>query len=134
MALKPRVKSKEEVPQEQLPFYVERDGAWVLDVEGGLGDPASVEEAQRANKAKLDKFRTANIALRKQVEDLTALVAAWQQGAISRDTLLHNLRAGELLPPARTNEQEVELIGNGPASRGSTINESDEKASEVRSR
>src|SRR5512136_62056 len=60
MALKLRVNSKEEVPQEQLPFYVERDGAWVLDVEGGFAD-----------KAKLDEFRTANIALRKQIEDLT---------------------------------------------------------------
>lgn len=44
-------------------------------------------------------------------KELTVLVAAWQQGATSRDTLLHNLRAGELFPPARTNEQEVELIG-----------------------
>jgi len=35
---------------------------------------------------------------------------AWQSGAISRDTLLHNLRTGEILPAARTNEQEVELI------------------------
>ena len=42
--------------------------------------------------------------------EIQALVAAWQSGAISRDTLLHNLRTGEILPPARTNEQEVELI------------------------
>lgn len=34
---------------------------------------------------------------------------------VSRDTLLHNLRVGELLPPARTNEQEVELIETVPA-------------------
>jgi hypothetical protein len=54
-------------------------------------------------------------AARLDAKELTALVAAWQQGAISRDTLLHNLRAGELLPPARTNEQEVELIGREPA-------------------
>jgi hypothetical protein len=27
-------------------------------------------------------------------------------GAISQDTLLHNLRTGEILPSARTNEQE----------------------------
>jgi hypothetical protein len=47
-------------------------------------------------------------------KELQALVAAWQQGAISRDTLLHNLRTGEILPPARTNEQEVELIGKEP--------------------
>ena len=41
-------------------------------------------------------------------KELTALVSAWKSGAISRDTLLHNLRSGELLPPARTNEQEVD--------------------------
>ena len=58
MALKFRVKSKEEVPAEQLPFYVERDGAWFLDVEGAV------------DKAKLDEFRTNNVALLKQVEDL----------------------------------------------------------------
>jgi hypothetical protein len=55
-------------------------------------------------------------------KELTALVAAWQQGAISRDTLLHNLRAGELLPPARTNEQELALIAAAPVSAPSTIN------------
>ena len=46
--------------------------------------------------------------------EIQALVAAWQSGAISRDTLLHNFRTGEILPPARTNEQEMELIRNEP--------------------
>lgn len=41
-------------------------------------------------------------------------------GAISRDTLLHNLQAGELLPPGRMNEQEVELIGKEPAAAKAT--------------
>jgi hypothetical protein len=41
---------------------------------------------------------------------IQALVAAWQMGAISRDTLLHNFRQGEVLPPGRTNEEEVELV------------------------
>jgi len=45
-------------------------------------------------------------------EDVQALVAAWQMGAISRDTLLHNFRQGEILPPGRTNEQELEKIQN----------------------
>ncbi len=54
--------------------------------------------------------------------ELTALVSAWQQGAISRDTLLHNLRTGEILPPARTNEQELALIAAAPPSVLSTIN------------
>ena len=44
------------------------------------------------------------------------MVSAWQSGAISRDTLLHNLRTGEILPPARTNEQELELIRKEPPS------------------
>ena len=39
--------------------------------------------------------------------EIQALVAAWQSGAISRDTLLHNLRTGEILLTARTNEQEL---------------------------
>jgi hypothetical protein len=42
--------------------------------------------------------------------ELQALVAAWESGAISQDTLLHNLRMGEILPPARTNEQEIRMI------------------------
>ena len=46
--------------------------------------------------------------------EIQALVAAWQSGAISRDTLLHNFRTGENLPPARTNEQEMELIRKDP--------------------
>ncbi len=46
--------------------------------------------------------------------EIAALVSAWQCGAISRDTLLHNFRTGEILPPARTNEQEMELIKNEP--------------------
>lgn len=46
--------------------------------------------------------------------EIQALVAAWQSGAISRDTLLHNFRTGEILPPARTNDQEIELILNEP--------------------
>ncbi len=58
MTLKFRVKAKEDVPAEQLPFYVERDGAWVLDVDGAV------------DKAKLDEFRTNNVALLKQVDDL----------------------------------------------------------------
>jgi len=46
--------------------------------------------------------------------EVQALVSAWQSGAISQDTLLHNLRAGEILPSARTNEQELELIRKEP--------------------
>jgi hypothetical protein len=34
MALKAKCKSKDEIPAAQAGLYVERDGAWVLDVEG----------------------------------------------------------------------------------------------------
>jgi hypothetical protein len=57
MALKFKFKSKEEIPAEHLPFYIERDGAFVLDAEGAV------------EKSKLDEFRQNNVALLKQVED-----------------------------------------------------------------
>lgn len=60
MALKFKHQTKAEIPVELQPLWVERDGAWVLDVKSGLNDKAKLE------------FRTANIALRKQAEDLTA--------------------------------------------------------------
>ena len=47
-------------------------------------------------------------------KEIQALVSAWQNSVISRDTLLHNLRTGEILPPARTNEQEIDLIEAAP--------------------
>ena len=52
-------------------------------------------------------FGTSGLA----AKDLQALVAGWQAGAFSHDTLLHLLRQGEVLPEGRTNEQERELIG-----------------------
>ena len=48
--------------------------------------------------------------------ELSALVSAWQAGAISRDTSLHNLRQGEILPPGRTGENELSLIETDPDS------------------
>lgn len=58
MALKFQFKSKEEIPAEHLSLYAEREGAWVLNVEGA------------ADKAKLDEFRKNNTALLKQIDDL----------------------------------------------------------------
>lgn len=69
MALKFKVKSKNEIPAEQAAFYTERDGAWVLDVDGAV-DPASVEELRRTSKAKLDEFRNTNVALMKERDEL----------------------------------------------------------------
>ncbi|HOC57296.1 MAG TPA: hypothetical protein PKI20_16880 [Verrucomicrobiota bacterium] len=57
MALKFKFKSKDEIPAEQAALYVERDGAWTLDVDGA------------ADKSKLDEFRANNIALSNQLAD-----------------------------------------------------------------
>jgi len=58
MALKFKFKSKDEIPADHLPLYAERDGAWVLDVEGAV------------DKTKLDEFRTTNAALVKERDEL----------------------------------------------------------------
>jgi hypothetical protein len=43
-------------------------------------------------------------------EEITAVVAAWRAGAISRETLLERLKRGEVLPEGRTVAQERALI------------------------
>ena len=58
MALKFRAKSKEEIPAEQQALYVERDGGWVLDVDGVV------------DKARLEEFRNSNVALMRERDEL----------------------------------------------------------------
>jgi len=53
MALKFTCQSKDEISEEHLPFYAQREGAWQLDVDGV------------ADKAKLDEFRKNNVSLKK---------------------------------------------------------------------
>ena len=60
MPLKYKFVKREEIPTEQQALYVEREGAFYLDVE-------SVVE-----KAKADELRAHNIELRKQIEDRDA--------------------------------------------------------------
>ena len=48
-------------------------------------------------------------------QDLQAIVAAWQAGAMSRDTMFELFRRGEILPDGRTNQDEAELIGKIPS-------------------
>ena len=45
--------------------------------------------------------------------EIVAVVQAWQNGALSRDSMLHIFRRGEVLPEGRTNEEEVGLIAIG---------------------
>jgi hypothetical protein len=51
--------------------------------------------------------------------ELSAIVGAWQAGAISQTTMFDLFRKGEVLPTGRTNEEELNLlkadIGNAPS-------------------
>ena len=58
MALKYKYRTKEEVPAEQASLYAEREGEWVLDCDGV------------ADKTKLDEFRSNNVALIKERDEL----------------------------------------------------------------
>jgi hypothetical protein len=58
MALKFKFKTREEIPAEQISLYTDRDGAWVLDVDGAI------------EKSKLDEIRTSKAALSKELDDL----------------------------------------------------------------
>ena len=58
MPLKLKYTNLKEIPAEDVRLYVERDGGWVLDAEVA------------AEKSKLDEFRTNNIALQKEVNEL----------------------------------------------------------------
>jgi hypothetical protein len=47
--------------------------------------------------------------------DVLSLISAWQQGGISQETLLWNLKRGEVLPPNINEQDEVERIANDQA-------------------
>lgn len=63
MALKARIKALSEVPEALQSFYTEKDGEFVLGVEGMV------------TSDKLNEFRDNNIALKKQMDDLNAKFA-----------------------------------------------------------
>ena len=56
MPLKYKFATKQEIPAEHQPFYVERDGAWLLDADGVV------------SQTKLDEFRQNNITLTNQLK------------------------------------------------------------------
>ena len=56
MPLKYKYTNKQDIPAEQQPFYIERDGAWTLDADGIV------------EKARLDEFRQTNITLTNQLK------------------------------------------------------------------
>jgi hypothetical protein len=46
--------------------------------------------------------------------EITSIVAAWQAGAISRDTMTDLFRRGEVLPEGRTDAEEKQLTQSEP--------------------
>jgi hypothetical protein len=54
-------------------------------------------------------------------QEITALVAAWQAGAISQDTMLDLFRAGEVIAPGRTNEEELALLANEKTTKPAVV-------------
>jgi hypothetical protein len=61
-------------------------------------------------------------------QTITALVGAWQGGAISQETLLHNFKEGELLPDDVTIEDELSKIEDEvPKSEGEPLDLSPEE-------
>ena len=98
MALKYKFKSKDEVPAEHLSLYTERDGAWVLDVEGAV------------EKAKLDEFRNNNLALSKERDELKQ-----RFDGIDPDA------ARALLSEKQKLEEEKLLRGNAEASAAEKV-------------
>jgi len=55
-------------------------------------------------------------------QGLNAIIQAYQQGVISLDTLLYNMKKGELLPPDTTIEEEKAKLPTERVLEG-TINE-----------
>jgi hypothetical protein len=53
--------------------------------------------------------------------ELQAIVAAWQSGAISRDTMFELFRKGEILPDGRTNQDEAALVRAGQPDRTAQV-------------
>ncbi|MEI7733658.1 MAG: DUF4055 domain-containing protein [Verrucomicrobiota bacterium] len=49
-------------------------------------------------------------------QEITAVVMAWQAGAMSQDTMFELFRRSEILPDGRGNEEEMGLIGKAKAS------------------
>lgn len=63
--------------------------------------------------------------------EVQALVAAWQQGAMSKRSLVWNIHRGELLPPGTTVDDELDAIDREGPSLGELSPEVDTEDSEI---
>jgi hypothetical protein len=83
MPLKIKVQKKDEIPAGLESAYVERDGVFVLDVEGGF-----------VEKSRLEEFRTNNIALQNQLKSFEGIDAAKARELLAKQA---ELETGELI-------------------------------------
>jgi hypothetical protein len=90
--------------------------ATVGDVAGSIGQglEAALQEAAEWEGADPEKV---TVELNKdfvdaklEPQEITALVDAYLKGAITQETLLHNLKSGEVLPEDRSIDEEMELL------------------------
>ena len=107
MALKYRITNKEEIPADQEGLYIERDGAWVLDVDGAV------------EKAKLDEFRSSNVALLKERDELKRRFDGIDPDEVRR------------LMEAQQRAEEEKLLSGG-AGRGASGNTAESEAERER--
>ena len=73
-----------------------------------FGSPKDTE-LSALEKVKVE-FNTNYSEERLAANDITALVAAWQAGALSKDSMLYNFKQADLINPARSAEEELALI------------------------
>ena len=59
MSLRYKAKTKDEIPPEHQPLYVERDGVWILDVDGAV-DKSDFAEFPLTDGARLNQLRNSH--------------------------------------------------------------------------
>jgi len=83
----------------------------VLSVQEGIAKALSVMAEWEGVSGDIDVSLNTDFSdVKISPEDLTALMGAWQSGAISHETFLHNMKKGEVLPDDVSVEDERDRI------------------------
>jgi hypothetical protein len=83
----------------------------VLSVQEGIGKALSIMAEWEGVSGDIEvELNTDFVDTKILPEELTALMGAWQSGAISHETFLHNMKKGEILPVEVTVEDEKDRI------------------------
>ena len=83
----------------------------VLSVQEGIAKALSVMAEWEGVSGDIEvALNTDFVDTKISSEDLTALMGAWQSGAISHETFLHNMKKGEIIPVDVTVEDERDRI------------------------